>query len=295
MEENQKRLYELQKLTLGRAEMGLPAIVAYPYSIDSWRQRRMYEMINPLLASGHQDRWLTIGDSGADAITLIQKGVSPANIVCSCLGLEQLRKVKDAGHLDGVEIAEINAENIDRPNSSFDYVFGKEVYHHLPRPAIGLYEMMRVAARGVVLIEPLDFLGRPLDVLRNLVKSMLKRSLTKGEFEYYGNYTYRLSLREVRKIATAMSYPEMYVRRFNDFGHDDSNQPASNSRQMRLHQAAIAFQDGLARVGAMSWGKAVLILVKSPLDSEVSKRLVEANFEYWTSPINPYFRESIEP
>jgi ubiquinone/menaquinone biosynthesis C-methylase UbiE len=39
-------------------------------------------------------------------------------------------------------------------DNSFDFVFIKESLHHMSIPYIGLYEMLRVAKRGVILIEP---------------------------------------------------------------------------------------------------------------------------------------------
>lgn len=39
-------------------------------------------------------------------------------------------------------------------DDAFDYVLCKDSYHHMPRPMIALYQMLRVARRAVVLIEP---------------------------------------------------------------------------------------------------------------------------------------------
>lgn len=48
----------------------------------------------------------------------------------------------------------IDAEGMDLPDSSYDIVLAQDGLHHLPRPAVGLTEMLRVARQAVVVIEP---------------------------------------------------------------------------------------------------------------------------------------------
>ncbi|MDZ7576935.1 MAG: class I SAM-dependent methyltransferase [Candidatus Nanopelagicales bacterium] len=49
---------------------------------------------------------------------------------------------------------ELNAESMNLPDKSFDLVVVQDGLHHLPRPVLGLTEMLRVSRRGVVVIEP---------------------------------------------------------------------------------------------------------------------------------------------
>jgi SAM-dependent methyltransferase len=57
----------------------------------------------------------------------------------------------------------LDAENMDLPDNSYDLVLVQDVLHHLPRPPIGLTEMLRVARRAVIVIEPHDgIVGRLL-------------------------------------------------------------------------------------------------------------------------------------
>lgn len=53
-----------------------------------------------------------------------------------------------------VEFEYANAEHLPFASGSFDLVFCKESLHHLARPVLGLYEMLRVCRRAVVFIEP---------------------------------------------------------------------------------------------------------------------------------------------
>lgn len=59
----------------------------------------------------------------------------------------------------------LNAESIDQEDNSHDVVIVQDGLHHLPRPVLGFNEMLRVARRAVVVLEPHaglagKFLGR---------------------------------------------------------------------------------------------------------------------------------------
>ena len=49
---------------------------------------------------------------------------------------------------------QLNAEALDLPDNSFDVVLVQDGLHELRRPVLGLTEMLRVARRAVVVIEP---------------------------------------------------------------------------------------------------------------------------------------------
>lgn len=60
-----------------------------------------------------------------------------------------------------------NAECMDFGTRSFDLVYCKEGLHHLARPILGFYEMLRVCRRGSIFIEPNHtWLNRLLQALR---------------------------------------------------------------------------------------------------------------------------------
>ncbi len=59
-----------------------------------------------------------------------------------------------------------NAECLTYDSRSYDVVICKEGLHHLARPFLGLYEMLRVCRRAVILIEPYrTFMGAILERL----------------------------------------------------------------------------------------------------------------------------------
>ena len=109
------------------------------------------------------------------------------------------------------EIATImlNGENLDLPDNSFDLVVVQDGLHHLPRPATGFTEMLRVARKGIVVVEPYDSL------IGNLMGT---------EWEVQGdavNYVFRWNKRTVNQTVKSMllkDYKQIKVLRFWDHG-----------------------------------------------------------------------------
>lgn len=54
----------------------------------------------------------------------------------------------------GVQTKVLDAERLDVPDGAYDLVVVQDGLHHLARPALGLTEMLRVARKAIVVIEP---------------------------------------------------------------------------------------------------------------------------------------------
>ena len=123
-------------------------------TVDYWRHERSYSLMNPLLAAYPEASWLTVGDGryGTDAHYILGKGMK--QVMASDISDTLLIEAKRDGFITDYRTE--NAEKMTFPDGHFDFVLCKEAYHHFPRPAIALYEMLRVAKKGVILIEPLD-------------------------------------------------------------------------------------------------------------------------------------------
>ena len=78
--------------------------------------------------------------------------------------------------------------NLTFSDNSCDYVFIKESLHHLSKPYAGFYEMLRVAKKGVILIEPNGDTEQPY-IYNN--------------FESSGNYMFTFSSHDLIKSAIA--------------------------------------------------------------------------------------------
>jgi SAM-dependent methyltransferase len=82
-----------------------------------------------------------------------------------------------------------NCERLGYPSRSFDLVFCKESLHHLARPVLGLYEMLRVCREAALVIEPYD---TQLDrLLQRFGLSTVYESNQRGNLALRDNFVYR--------------------------------------------------------------------------------------------------------
>lgn len=87
-----------------------------------------------------------------------------------------------------------NSECLTITSRSFDLVICKEGIHHLARPVLGIYEMLRVARDAVLVIEPADtVIGR---LLEKIGLASIYETNQSGNIRYRDNYVYRWSVRQ---------------------------------------------------------------------------------------------------
>jgi ubiquinone/menaquinone biosynthesis C-methylase UbiE len=96
----------------------------------------------------------------------------------------------------GVDGRAEDLERLSFPDDSFDWSFISAAIHHLPRPALGVYELLRVSREGLIFIEPHDSW---------LVRSFVSMGLAQ-EYEEVGNYVYRWSEHDVKKLCRSLYY-----------------------------------------------------------------------------------------
>ncbi len=191
--------------------------------IDFWRHERMYEAVFECLSHSKLQPWLTLGDGryGLDAIRMMRRGFQ--DVMATDLGDQLLRISFEAGALK--KYSAENAEKLSFTDQSFDYVLCKESFHHFPRPMLALYEMLRVARKGVVLIEPQDpYIDFPV--------MPGKRS---AAYESDGNYLYSLSRAELEKVALGLNLPAVAFKNIYDiFRTGLELEPATDSNPVFL-------------------------------------------------------------
>jgi SAM-dependent methyltransferase len=103
-----------------------------------------------------------------------------------------------AGGDPRISYQEQNCEALPFASQSFDLVFCKEGLHHLARPVLGLYEMLRVCRKAVVFIEPCDTpLSRLLESMR--IATIYERS-PPGNPHGRDNYVFRWNRRQLESI-----------------------------------------------------------------------------------------------
>jgi len=159
---------------------------------------------------------------------------------------------------------------------------------------IGLYEMIRVARKGIILIEPFDYYSsnkfKILDYLKYKVKSLLGKPV-KDTYEKVGNYVYTLSLREFEKISLGLNYPGLAYRGINDhyIAGIEQDKLGSNSMNEIKVKSIIWMKDTLAKLRLMNYNLIVVAIIKDDLKTEM-KECVNKTFKILDLPRNPYVK-----
>jgi ubiquinone/menaquinone biosynthesis C-methylase UbiE len=99
------------------------------------------------------EKLLVIGGSWQDAELLMCAGFKDISLSNFQLELEE---DAHSNFRANVKLLAIDAEQINLPDGSFDCVFAHEVLHHCRSPHRSLCEMLRVARKHVVVLEPND-------------------------------------------------------------------------------------------------------------------------------------------
>ena len=235
-------------------------------SINYWRHERMYKMLTPLLHS--QSKWLTVGDGvGTDANWLIGKKM---DVVATDITDSVLKECKKKGYIKTFK--KENAEKLSFPDESFNYVLCKESFHHFPRPYLALYEMIRVASDAVILIEPVDvgiqmpgmiFLKNILDMInKNLIYKVWPNRFS---YEEVGNFVYKISEREIEKVAAGINLPVVAFKGINDYYSTSINlsAPVTDKRIFRKVWLRIFIRNILSKLGIIPYKLLICVIFKS--------------------------------
>ena len=262
-------------------------------TVDAWRHQRMYQALDPILAVEPEAKWLTVGDGryGKDAHYITEKG---SDALATDISEYLLKEAKDIGYITEYKVE--NAESLSFNDSEFDYVFCKESYHHFPRPMLALYEMLRVAKSGVLLIEPIDpFITERFSIIllrpiKNLIKVFLGKENRKHAFEGSGNYVYTLSKREVEKVALGLNYKTVAFKGITDayvFGVEYEKMSDKGPLQKKVKRL-INLKNILCKLGFLQYQKLVSIIFKREPSEELLQRLIEEGYQIIPLPDNPY-------
>ena len=93
---------------------------------------------------------VTCGGVGGEGSYLANRGIGAVTVSdFSPRALEHCQQ-RDAR----LDTRLLDAEQLALPDESYDLVLVQDGLHHLPRPVLGLTEMLRVSRRAVVVIEP---------------------------------------------------------------------------------------------------------------------------------------------
>jgi len=254
-------------------------------TINRWRQERLFSSIDPLLSTYPDSNWLTVGDFyyGSDAEYIQSKG---NNVVASDIDDHFLKKAEEIGYIKSY--SKENVEALSFKDEAFDFVFCKETFHHLPRPYIGLYEMLRVSKIGVVLVEPYDrFINASfVEKIANWLLKQIKGKMH-DLYEPSGNYKYSISKREIEKIALGLNLPFVTYKCINDYYREGLGIEFEdkNSKLLKKIKRQIYLRDLLWKFRLFPPTYLVAVIFKANISTET---LVDSGYEIVQLTKNPY-------
>ena len=240
---------------------------------------------------------MTVGDGyGFDANYFYEKGIT---VVATDISSTFLPLSKAHGLIKDYSVE--NAEQLSFEDESFDYVFCKEAYHHFPRPYLAVYEMLRVAREAVIIVEPHDPISKMPILLaaRNLLDKLdttLLQRYWKNRYslEEVGNYVFKLSEREMDKLANGIGLPGVAFKGINNNYYSPQTvfEPATSSSVVfKKVKRKLAWHNFLMKLGLMpSQVLCAVIFKKLPSDS-MREKLKKAGFQIHQFPPNPYLQK----
>jgi ubiquinone/menaquinone biosynthesis C-methylase UbiE len=268
-------------------------------TVDYWRHHRMTEPVMPFAQHSPGSSWITFGDGrlGLDAQRL--KGFeSSINVLPTDISTLLLEKAKQLGLIENYSYE--NAENLSVEDDSYDYCFCKESFHHFPRPYIALYEMIRVARKAVILIEPADDYKKPIPFLvLEGVKLWIKKNIGMPikhpdfyRFETSGNYVYTISHRDIEKVAAGLQLPMIGIKYFNDYYEEGVELSMANksSKLFNRIKSKIKLLNVMCWFGLTTPTGMVAVIFKEVPSEKLINSLKINGFRLIDIPTNPYLK-----
>ncbi len=256
----------------------------------------MYALVDPLIKLFGDSSWATVGDGryGTDAMYLASKGIK---VTATDIDDRLLKLAHEKGLIDAYQ--KQNAEKLSFDDKAFDFIYCKEAYHHFPRPTIALYEMLRVAKRGCVLLEPIDreiasWVQQLFLSTKNFIKRALKKPVSRDFFEEEGNYLFSVSKREFEKIALGLGHRFIIFKGINDIYLEGMEDTKLDTRS-RLYKKMLRKKrvyDALSRLGLIPYNLLFTAFIKEHLNDETICSLRSEGYEVIELPKNPYLFKS---
>lgn len=267
----------------------------------AYTQARQRDGISdPMLLAYPGASWVTVGDGryGSDAHYLSTKG---ATALATDISDALLKEGAEIGYIQAFK--KENAENLSFEDGSFDFVLCKESYHHFPRPMKALYEMLRVAKKGIILLEPVDpyvyqnvvqamFRGLIAGLNRlGIFKLLLGRDIKRATYEEVGNYVYKVSKREMEKIALGLNYPVVAFRGINIY-HLQGSEKVDAARFSK-GTLIVSLMTGILNL--LSWLRIAepqllaVVLFKEMPNATCLEQLKKDGYQVVVLPRNPYW------
>jgi len=263
--------------------------------LGTWLQQLFFSCIDPLLECKAQT-WLTVGDPyGFDAEYILRQD---NDALATDLNTDMLKVAFNEGIVTAFSAE--NAERLSFEDNRFDFVLCKESYHHFPRPYAALYEMIRVARKGIIIIEPQDPISKmpALLFVVNLlaaIKNSLVAKVWKNRFSYepVGNFVYKVSEREFEKFAAGINLPMLAFKTFNPnfyFKGADETPVSLKNGKFRSIYLKKSLLDMMSRLRLFPGQVLATIVFKELPDARLMDSLRRNGYRLLNIPENPYLK-----
>jgi 2-polyprenyl-3-methyl-5-hydroxy-6-metoxy-1,4-benzoquinol methylase len=242
--------------------------------------------------------WLTVGDnSGLEANYLSQRN---QNVIASDLSDAILKEAKSEGLIK--DYSKQNVERLTYNDNTFDYVVCKEAFHHFPQAYLGLYEMIRVSKTAAILVtEPIDILSKMslLVFIKNIcdkIDPLLINKVWKNRFswESVGNYVFKVSEREMEKIAMGIGLPCLAFKRYDHYKThtpiDGMSDIPINQKLYKRIQRKLKIRSFISRIGIIPHGSICTVIFKEQPNEIVLRGMRKLGFTFLFLPPNPYLK-----
>lgn len=268
-------------------------------TIGAYLAHKRHSIADPLLEGYPRAEWLTVGDGryGSNAHYLLSKG---GDATATDISDYLLKEGVTMGFIS--KYSQENAEALSFADESFDFVLCIEAYHHFPRPMKALYEMLRVARKGVVLLEPPDqyiyanvfqLLFRKFLLFLNglgVFKRLMGKEVKKHTYEDVGNYVYKISEREIEKVALGLNYPYVAFKKINQFytGGIDAEVANDQSKLFRKVKTYTSILNMLTKLRLIEPSLLSVIIFKETPNEPCKKKMKADGYKLVKLPGNPY-------
>lgn len=238
----------------------------------------------PLLENFPGASWLTLGDGRmAFEARFLQK--HGAKAMPTNLDPTLLEECKARGDIGDYSVE--NMEELSFANKSFDFVCCKDSLHHCLSPYKALYEMLRVARKGIFLIEPFDhgFCSSPIYGSR------------KNGFHHFeeeaGNYAYSFSERELEKLCVSHGWRCLATRGICNLEGHGIDSASTDPEDLIKQRQRVEAREKLAEEGKAGWINMGSILLREIPTTALRNSLLEAGYKVTDLPLNPHTRRAV--
>jgi SAM-dependent methyltransferase len=285
-------------------------------SADYWRHIRSFEFVRLIAETRVESEnvsWLTIGDGrlGLDSVRIRKHGFR--DVLATDISPYLLRISKTRGIINEFKIE--NAEKLTFEDESFDYVFCKESLHHFPQPYKALYEALRCARKGLLLIEPNDvhynghvridrkgvnFRGKIVWLASVLVRKFgyqlsksgqNMRENFKPSWEASGNFMYPFSKKDFIKAAYGLNMQWIYFKGLNDHYIEGCEFEPANVDESAIFAEIVSVikeKDKKVQENKAEPDLLMTLFLKNPPDEHLTQKLEKHGWKGMQLQRNPY-------